>query len=360
MTDSSWQVEVDRATPSEWGEMLDLFRDANIYQTWSYGKIRWDENNLSHLVLRRNGEVLGLAQLRIIRPANFKFGVAYLRWGPLCHRRGRELDPEATRYMARALREEYVEKRGLLLRILPNAFAGTPRGELFQSAFLEFTREPATSANLYRTILLDLAPPLEELRKRLHPRWRNYLTQTEKKDLNIVAGSGPDGYAIFCRMYNQMWKRKGFNTDVDVEEFGRINEDLPQSHRLRILICERDGVPVAGLVFSAMGDSGIYLLGATSDGGLDARGGYLLHWIAIQWLKQNGFHSYDLGGISPERNPGGYQFKRGLSGTDVCHLTPLVACNSILNSVVAKAGVAAHAVLRGCMSRARRLASSTA
>lgn len=263
--------------------------------------------------------------------------------------------------MARALREEYVEKRGLLLRILPSAFAGTPRGELFQSAFSEFTREPATSANLYRTFLLDLAPPLEELRKRLRPRWRNYLTQTEKKGLSIVVGNAPDEYAIFRRMYNQMWKRKGFETDVDVGEFGRINEDLPRSHRLLILVCERDGIPVAGLVVSAMGDTGIYLLGATSDNGLDARGGYLLHWIAMQWLKENGFQYYDLGGVNPERNPGGYQFKRGLSGADVVQLTPLVACNSNLNFAVIRAGVGAHTVLRRYMSKARRaFASSTA
>ncbi len=94
MLDPVWQVEVDRATPDEWSQMLDLFNDANLYQTWSYGAVRWGRKNLSHLVLKRNGEVLGMAQLRIIRPTRFNFGMAYLRWGPLCHRRGRELDAE--------------------------------------------------------------------------------------------------------------------------------------------------------------------------------------------------------------------------------------------------------------------------
>ena len=37
MLDPEWQVEVDRWTPDEWATMLDLFSDANIYQTWSYG-----------------------------------------------------------------------------------------------------------------------------------------------------------------------------------------------------------------------------------------------------------------------------------------------------------------------------------
>jgi len=176
--DPVWQVEVDRATPTDWSAMLDLFYDANLYQTWSYGAVRWGRKNLSHLVLKRNGEVLGMAQLRIVRPTRFNFGMAYLRWGPLCHRRGRELDAEALLCVARALQKEYVHKRGLLLQILPNAFVGSSRAALFQSGFSSFTQEPQTSANSYRTFTLDLAAPIEELRRNLDAKWRNKLTQS--------------------------------------------------------------------------------------------------------------------------------------------------------------------------------------
>ena len=30
-------------TPAEWSSMLDLFDDANIYQTWSYGQSAGEE-----------------------------------------------------------------------------------------------------------------------------------------------------------------------------------------------------------------------------------------------------------------------------------------------------------------------------
>ena len=210
--------------------MLELFDDANLYQTWSYGAIRWGRKNLSHLVLKRNGEVVGMAQLRIVRPTKFNFGMAYLRWGPLCHRRGRELDAEATLYMAQALHEEYVRKRGLLLQILPNAFVGSPRAALFQSCFSRFTQEPRTSANVYRTFVLDLALPLEELRKNLDTKWRNKLTQSEKKGLKVVAGDGTDEYRTFCRMYDQMRKRKTFETTVALKSLG----DSRKNFRKRI------------------------------------------------------------------------------------------------------------------------------
>ena len=114
MQNHGWQVEVDRATPAEWSQMLDLFDDANIYQTSAYGGVRWGEKNLSRLVLKRDGEVLGMAQLRIVRPTPLKFGMAYLRWGPLWERRGLALDPEVPNCMARAVEDEYVRQEEAL------------------------------------------------------------------------------------------------------------------------------------------------------------------------------------------------------------------------------------------------------
>jgi len=346
MLDSGLLVEVDRATQAEWSQMLDLFDDANLYQTWSYGGVRWGEKNLSHLVLKRGGEVLGMAQLRIIRPTRFKFGMAYLRWGPLFERRGMPLDPEVVISVARALEEEYIDKRKLFLRVLPNAFVGSPRAAVIQSAFGSFTPEPPVPDNTYRTFVLDLAPALEELRAKLDAKWRNHLKRSEKNGLNVVAGSGSDEYRIFCQIYNQMRKRKTFETTVDVEEFGRIQEDLPESQRMRILLCQAGDVPVAGLVTSAMGDSAIYLLGATNDEGLKSQGAYLLQWTMIQWLKERGIRWYDLGGIDPERNPGVYSFKRGFSGADLTQLSPLVACRSVVSSAIVRTSLAMQGVIR--------------
>ena len=346
LIDSSWQVEVDRATPAEWAQMLDLFNDANFYQTWSYGRVRWGAANLSHLVLKRNNEVLGMAQLRIVRPTRFKFGMAYLRWGPLCERRGQSMDHEVAARMAQAIEEEYVKGRKLFVRVLPNAFGGSPRAAILESAFSGFTPESLVSDNTYRTFVLDLGPSLEELRKNLDRKWRNQLTRAEKNNLTVIAGNSLDEYQAFCNIYRQMRQRKTFETSVDEEEFLRIQEELPEPHRMRILLCQENGVTVAGMVATAMGDSAIYLLGATSDEGLNAKGAYLLQWNMIQWLKENGTRWYDLGGIDPVMNPGVYHFKKGFSGSDVIQMNPMVASNSVVSSAIAKAGLAMQRAFR--------------
>ena len=343
---SAWEVEVDRATAAEWSQMLDLFDDANIYQTWSYGGVHWGDKSLSHLVLKRGGEVLAMAQLRIVRPTRFKFGMAYLRWGPVWQRRGVSLDSEVCTYMARVLEEEYVSNRKLLLRMLPNGFVSSPRAAVIQSAFSMFTRETPVADNTYRTFVLDLAPDLEELRRKLDPKWRNKLSGAERNNLKVIVGNGSVEYRTFCLMYNEMRKRKMFETTVDVEEFERIQKDLPESLRMQVLICEDQDVPVAGLVASAMGDTAIYLLGATSDAGLNSKGAYLLQWTLIKWLKENGIKWYDLGGIDPERNPGVYHFKKGLSGADVTQVNPLRACTSAMSSALVRVGFAVRDTAR--------------
>ncbi|HWP84933.1 MAG TPA: peptidoglycan bridge formation glycyltransferase FemA/FemB family protein, partial [Terriglobia bacterium] len=264
---------------------------------------------------------------------------------------GGAADAEAAGRMARALRQEYAERRGLFLRILPNAFAGTERARLFQAAFTDGYREEPNQAAAYRTLVLDLASPLEELRRRLDKKWRNQLSQAERKPLRVIAGSSAEEFRRFLPIYAQMRDRKGFDTTVDADEFRRMQEILPAPQRMRVLLCEEQGEAVAGVVASAMGNTAIYLLGATSDRGLSSRGSYLLQWSLIGWLKEQGIRWYDLGGIDPEANPGVYLFKKGLSGRDCAHIASYAACESAVSSSLVQAGEAGRRMLRAWKQR---------
>lgn len=346
MTNPAWTVEVDQVDSSSWSQLHAQFDDANIYQTAAYGEVRWGAKNLSRLVLKRDGAAVGIAQLRLIRPTPLKCGIAYLRWGPLWERRGHPFDPEVPVRLGHALEEEYAIRRSLFVRIVPNAFAGSKRADIFRAAFSQFACETSESTEAYRTFVVDLAPSLDELRRGLDKKWRNQLTRAEKNSLQIVSGSGREEFRTFCEMYAQMRKRKSFETSVNIEEFQRMQDQLPEPQRMHILICKEQGIPVAGLVASAMGDSAIYLLGATSDAGLNAKGAYLLQWTMMRLLKENGVRFYDLGGIDPEANPGVYHFKKGLAGADVYQLTPLVVSKSSLSSAMVRIALGMQRTIR--------------
>lgn len=331
--------EVDQVNSTEWSAWLERFADASLYQTWAYGEIRWSRQQLSHLVLKHAGEPVAMAQLRIVRPLRFGFGIAYLRWGPVCELKGKGVQPQIIAAMARALHAEYVQRRGLLLRILPQGFQGTARAAAFADAFREFRIEPFGPGDSYRTMLLDLAPPLEVVRKKFDGKWRNQLNRAEKNEFTVIEGSSEAEFSTMISLFNEMWQRKQFAISSDINEFRRIQEALPASQKLRVFICLKDGVPMSGLLGALLGDTGIYLFGGTSDEGMKHKGSYLLQWRMIQWLKENGARYYNLGGINPVTNPGVYHFKQGMSGADVLYIEPRVACTSLLSKLFVGAGL---------------------
>jgi lipid II:glycine glycyltransferase (peptidoglycan interpeptide bridge formation enzyme) len=272
----------------------------------------------------------------------------------LCHRRGHELKHDVTRNIAEELRNEYAQKRGLHLEVLPNAFCGTQRADIFESEFSSFSRRPGVSQEAYRTFLLDLSPSLEELRKNLDKKWRNQLNAGTKNNLEVVEGSNTAAYVEFSALYEQMWQRKKFESAVSIDEFHKIQQRLPEQQKMRIFICRSEGRAVAGLVCSALGETAIYLLGATNEDGMKVKASYLLQWTAIQSAKKSGSRLYDLGGIDPVANPGVHHFKSGLSGADMSHLGAMTACDSSISAGLVKTGQVVRGQLRALQLRVRR------
>jgi lipid II:glycine glycyltransferase (peptidoglycan interpeptide bridge formation enzyme) len=91
--------------------------------------------------------------------------------------------------------------------------------------------------------------------------------------------------------------------------------------KMRVLLARHEERLCAGLIYSALGDTALYLFGATNDAGMKTSASYLLQWEAIKRLKADGLSAYDLHGINPELNPGTYHFKKGLAGKKAIEFT---------------------------------------
>ncbi len=312
MTFPTYNVEIEKISKNDWAELLPSFSDSNIYQTWSMGGIKSGQKSLSHLILKGEEGVVAMAQVSIKKLPGLKGGIATVYWGPLWRRRGRPADYNVLDKMIEALKNEYVTKHGFLLRIWPVGFENSGEGIISILKKYGFTRNLRVPP--YRTLLLDLSPSLEELRKNLAPKWRNQLNTAEKGNLRLVEGSNDEMYLTFLRMLHEMVSRKKFKSQVDYDRYGRIQNDLPEFLKMKIIVCACEGEPVSAGVFSAIGGTGTYLLGATANNGLRDNGSNLIQWAVIKWLKERGCQWYDLGGIDPSGNPGVYHFKRGIAG----------------------------------------------
>jgi len=333
---SPYSYKINNIDKAEWSNHLQDFDDASIYQTWSYGKIRWSEKNLSHLILSINDEVVALAQVVIKKSPLLKAGIAYIPWGPLWQKTGQKPGYEIYRYMIQALKKEYVDKQKLFLRINPNIIEEGNENVL--SMLDEEGLKHNTTVQPYRTFILDLTKPMEEIRKSLRQKWRNQLNRSEKNELEIIKGNSDELYQAFLVLQKEMIARKNFVPAIDYEEFGKIQKDLPEPQKMKIMICEQDGEPITATIVTALGNKGIYLLGANGNKGLKLKGSYLLQWKMIQWLKEQGCQWYDLGGINPDSNPGVYHFKAGLSGKDVSHIGQYDVCENKTSLLIVKTG----------------------
>jgi lipid II:glycine glycyltransferase (peptidoglycan interpeptide bridge formation enzyme) len=125
---------------------------------------------------------------------------------------------------------------------------------------------------------------------------------------------------------------------------------------MRVFLADKEGKVYNALVVAAAGDTGIYLLAATSDAGLKSKGAHLLQWRAIEWLKSQGYRWYELGGINPEKNPGVFQFKNGLGGEDVHQVGVFESSGSTLSRACVRAGEQLRAAARILKNRVRKTA----
>ena len=117
-------------------------------------------------------------------------------------------------------------------------------------------------------------------------------------------------------LYRALTHRKEFDVDLTPEFYLQSQKKLAEYERFIITLVYEGGQPVAGHVASFLGDTCVYLLGATNEAGLKNKSAYLAQWSVIHKAKERGCRFYDLGGIDPENNPGVHHFKKGLGGVD--------------------------------------------
>jgi lipid II:glycine glycyltransferase (peptidoglycan interpeptide bridge formation enzyme) len=296
-----------------WAEMLNGFADASMYQTWPYGLARSGPAHISHLVVKRGSDVVGAAQARLALIPYLNFGIAYVFWGPLWRRRDGQADAEVFRQALRALRAEYVARRKMVVRIIPNL--PDTNNELFQQILEEEGYVIQPWAKRRRTIVVDIRPSVEDLYQGLHQKWRYNLKKARKGNLEIIEGGEDVLFECFERMHAQMRARKQLVGLTDPALCRKVQRKLMSDQKLKVILCKADGEVCSGGICSALGDTGIYLFGATSNHGTKTYASYLVHWKMLEWVKSRGCRSYDLNGINPVSNPGGYQFKSQLGGT---------------------------------------------
>jgi hypothetical protein len=330
-----YSVAVDQTSRSDWYATVAAFDDGSLYQLWqdADGEGRRD---VSRFILRRHDEVVAAAEVRLYALPFIRRGIAYVRWGPLWRLRGQSPEPEDFRQAIRALHNEYVCRRGLILRIVPRLFVEDDERSAIDLAREDFVTLSGRGDS--RTLHVDISTDLDEIRKALDRRWRNHLSKAERASLTLNSGTAQELFDEFELLYREMLRRKRFAPTADLQKHRVLQEALPDDLKMSVVLARDEDRPCAGAIFSAIGDTALYLFGATNESGMRTSASYLVQWEVLKQLKARRIRNYDLHGINPEANPGTYEFKLGLAGKrgkEMTFLTQVQALEpSLVNSAV--------------------------
>jgi Acetyltransferase (GNAT) domain len=304
----TYTAEFDTVDAEQWHRLLLEFADATVHQTWLYGAAHWGENNLSHAVVKKDGEVIGLAQAVLVGAPLLGKILAYVIFGPVYQRHGAGDHIEHLKATIAALRAEYAVRRRLCLRL--RFWVYDVPGDVHGAVLAEGGWKAARP--LHRTYILDLSRSESQLRAALDKKWRANLRKAEQHGLVVAQRNDQDGIRMFLDLHRQMRERKRFVT-VFTEMLPDLYRKLPDGLRPQLFLCWQDDVPIAAAIVSTLGRRAFSLNAATGDAALEVRAGYLLQWAIVRWLKAGGqCRWYDLCvGAAPA---GVRRFKRGLVG----------------------------------------------
>lgn len=271
-----------------------------LQQHWDYGaSMRLPGMRTHRAEVLLEGQSVALAQFICRRYAGV-LGVALCTRGPMWLTN--VADPERAR-IHRALK-----------RSLPMAW---PRVVLI-SPDLTDPQHPSMASLTrvltgYSTVMLDLTQSQSELRKGLHPYWRNRLSAAERSGLKLeeLRHDSPELPRVFAEENRQRQRKRFYALPLGfIEHY--LEEGGPSS--ALILQATWQSRPVAAMLFLIHGSSATYQLGWTNPQGRALNAHNLILWGAIERLQQRAIVKLDLGGVNTHDLPGISRFKINTGG----------------------------------------------
>jgi lipid II:glycine glycyltransferase (peptidoglycan interpeptide bridge formation enzyme) len=299
-----------------WNKIVYQFSDASIYQTWEYGNHFYGSENLIHVVGSKGSDLLFAAQAVNYKIPIFNTGLAYIANGPLINHKFNQNPDKDFTSIFNLLKKSFFSIKIPYLRIKPPVL-NTKQNHSYINSLTKNNFNHISNIPNYRSLFVDLTKDETLLYESTTKKWRENYRRALRSGLRIKRGKSIELFQIFIKIYKEMRLRKNFYDQIDIMKYLNLQRDLPESFKMDVMVAEKDNTPVAGIVWTAIGNTGIPLFSATAQDGLKVRGSYLLRWEMLKIMKnEQNCSLLDQGGINPQNNPGGYKFKSGMGGDD--------------------------------------------
>lgn len=175
------------------------------------------------------------------------------------------------------------------------------------------------------TIMLDVTGDDETIQGRMNTSTRRNIRKAYKNGIHYYEASPADLHK-FTEMMDVTGERNEFG--VHESAYFKLMYELFVPDHAALILAEHESDTLAANFVISVGDTAIYLEGASSNEKRKLMAAYGVQWEAIQWAKKRGCTWYDMWGIPDEDEAtleenfqdrtdglwGVYRFKRGWGG----------------------------------------------
>lgn len=281
------EVVTDRET---WNRLVSTMGDSDLVQSYEWGEFRRYAGFTPCRVAVRNGDQI--SALSNILVAKSPFGaLMFAPHGPML------ADPEAIGPLMDLIRDLARETGAILFR----ACAPNSAYPLLTGAGFRGLGDPRIFWNTGRVdVILDISGSLEDLRRRLRKKTRQYLERSIKRGVAYTSSLDPE------RLYALLHKnavRVGFAIPP-LGHYQALCDAYAQSGGVEIWFATYQGADLAGLLTLTEGNIAYLLnLGLNLDQHDNLKPGYGIYWHAITAAHERGCTLVNWGTCDSEQPP---------------------------------------------------------
>jgi peptidoglycan pentaglycine glycine transferase (the first glycine) len=309
----------------EWDHSLGLLPNAHVLQTWDWGDFKSHWGWTAQRLLWVEGDAPVAAAQILRRPIpRTPWSFYYVSKGPVLDYTDTAL---ATQILADL--ENHARQSGaLFIKIdpdVPRQYGESQSNQPLETegqAMLDLLAERGwrfspEQIQFRNTVILNLAPELEDLLAGMKNKWRYNIRLAERKGVVVRQGNFED-IATFYKMYAETATRDGFLIRPEAY-YRELWQRFLEAGRAEILLALVADEAAAGLILFIFGQTAWYMYGASTGQYRQLMPNHLLQWKTICRAKARGCARYDLWGApdvfdQADRMWGVYRFKQGFGG----------------------------------------------
>ena len=310
---------IDHSRKDDWNAFVAASEYPTVMQSWEWGQLKAATGWEPMVVALPDGESFRAGALVLKRPIP-RLGrcLLYAPRGPVLD----FADREAFEELMVELRSLAREHRAVAIKIDPCVPDDRREvADMFRAVGMRFSGsdEAELGGTQPRWVMkTDLTPEPDELLASFKSKWRYNIRLAERKGV-VMREFTREDLPEFHDLLQVTAERDGFRVRTR-GYFERLHDLFVPTGMARFFATEFEGEMISAALVTVMGDTAVYVYGASGNEHRNLMPNHFLQWRMMQWAQERGCRVYDFRGVTrevdgaPVGDLGGLnRFKRGFA-----------------------------------------------